>query len=104
MSLARVARYAEDRPIDLGWQQQAACRERGPDLFFPPTWGETRDETEYRENAAKRVCATCPVITPCREHALSWPERHGVWGGLGEEERAELIGSEDPATELEKAA
>src|SRR5690606_16459965 len=29
----------------------------------------------------------CPVRTECLDHALTYPERHGIWGGLDEDER-----------------
>lgn len=31
--------------------------------------------------AAKRLCATCPVMAPCLEGALARREPWGVWGG-----------------------
>ncbi|QKT11580.1 WhiB family transcriptional regulator [Rhodococcus sp. W8901] len=33
---------------------------------------------------------TCPVLTPCRSHALHGPERFGIWGGTTPTERARL--------------
>ena len=42
---------------------------------------------EQRELRAKLVCAGCPVLEMCREHALSVGEPYGVWGGLSETER-----------------
>src|SRR5690606_4128918 len=39
-----------------------------------------------REQAAKRICATCPVRTQCLTHALTYPEAYGIWGGLNEHE------------------
>jgi WhiB family redox-sensing transcriptional regulator len=41
--------------------------------------------------AAKAVCATCPVIAQCRAHAIAVQEPYGIWGGLSEEERFEII-------------
>ncbi|SCD58072.1 WhiB family transcriptional regulator, redox-sensing transcriptional regulator, partial [Streptomyces sp. SolWspMP-sol7th] len=43
------------------------------------------------EDAAKRVCADCPVRVECREHALVQPEPYGVWGGLTAAERRVLL-------------
>ena len=37
------------------------------------------------------MCATCPVLNECREHSLAVREPYGVWGGLSEEERAEML-------------
>ncbi|WP_162237328.1 WhiB family transcriptional regulator, partial [Aeromicrobium sp. Leaf272] len=36
-------------------------------------------------------CARCPVIEQCREHALTVQEPYGVWGGLSEAERREIL-------------
>ncbi|MFL6185738.1 MAG: WhiB family transcriptional regulator [Actinomycetes bacterium] len=31
--------------------------------------------------------SACPVLGPCRQHALAHREWYGVWGRLGERER-----------------
>ncbi|MET9701012.1 WhiB family transcriptional regulator [Streptomyces sp. NPDC006529] len=71
------------------WQADAACRDLGPNRFFHPA-GERGEEREGRDEAAKRVCAVCPVRSACLEHALRTHEPFGVWGGLTEDERREL--------------
>ena len=53
---------------------------------------EWQYEGKCRE-AAKSICATCPVIEECREHSFAVREPYGVWGGLSEEERADLLSS-----------
>jgi WhiB family redox-sensing transcriptional regulator len=41
-----------------------------------------------REEArAKLICADCPVLTQCRDHALSVPETWGIWGATTPRER-----------------
>ena len=37
------------------------------------------------------VCARCPVMVECREHALLQPEPYGVWGGLTAAERRVVL-------------
>jgi WhiB family redox-sensing transcriptional regulator len=44
-----------------------------------------------REVRAKEVCRRCPVIEPCRRHALAVQEPYGVWGGLSEDERQQIV-------------
>lgn len=61
------------------WAQHAACRDMDPNVFFPD-WGGNTDE-------AVAVCRRCPVRASCLHHAMTTPERHGVWGGLTETER-----------------
>ena len=71
------------------WQFDGACRESEPSIFFHPD-GERGSARRRRAEAAKAVCATCPVISACREHALRAREPYGVWGGLSEEDRQRL--------------
>lgn len=73
------------------WQFSAACREVDPETFFyePKERGHAKRK---REQAAKKVCAGCPVLTQCLKHALNAPEHYGVWGGTTEEERQRLLG------------
>jgi WhiB family redox-sensing transcriptional regulator len=58
--------------LGLGWQAQAACRHSTLD-FTPEHEGP---EVE----AARAVCATCPVKRPCLAYALD-TRSCGVWGG-----------------------
>jgi WhiB family redox-sensing transcriptional regulator len=61
-----------DRPT---WEAEAACRRDGvpTELFF------SEDLSEIA--AAKRICAECPVMSPCLEQAIHNQEPWGVWGG-----------------------
>jgi len=72
------------------WREWAACKGMGSELFFSPD-GERGVAKRTRERAAKAVCDACPVRKPCLAHALASEERHGVWGGLSEKERAALL-------------
>lgn len=74
------------------WQLLGACRKEDTELFFHPE-GERGPRRDNRELSAKAICATCPVIAACREHALAAREPYGVWGGLSEHEREELLGA-----------
>jgi WhiB family redox-sensing transcriptional regulator len=76
---------------DWQWQLEGACREADPDLFFHP-WGERDPRRSRREAAAKAVCDRCPVQQLCAEQALSTYEAYGVWGGLSEHDREEILG------------
>lgn len=61
----------------MTWRDQAACRGMDVSIFYPEH-GQTTD-------AAKAVCARCPVRFECRQEAAG--EWHGVWGGLSSDER-----------------
>lgn len=73
------------------WQDKAACKGMDPTLFFGPEFAETVKEKRDREDAAKAVCATCPVKKDCLEYALEAREAYGIWGGLTELERKTLL-------------
>jgi WhiB family transcriptional regulator, redox-sensing transcriptional regulator len=75
--------------VATGWQYDAACQDApDPDAFFP---GKGEDD-----EAAKQVCAGCPVTSQCLEFALQTMPHpsmdFGVYGGLTPTERARLRG------------
>jgi len=72
------------------WQLRGSCRGEDSALFFHPE-GERGASREARDAAAKRVCAGCPVAMECLQYALATREPYGVWGGLSESERAEIL-------------
>ncbi|MFG2223779.1 WhiB family transcriptional regulator [Streptomyces sp. NPDC050161] len=72
------------------WHSEAVCRRDEAGLFFAPSKEPTAARLA-REEAAKRVCARCPVMIECREHALLQPEPYGVWGGLTAAERRVVL-------------
>lgn len=75
------------------WQLQGSCRDADPTLFFHPE-GERGPARRNRDAAAKAICAGCPVIEQCRQHALAVREPYGVWGGLTEDEREAIYSGE----------
>lgn len=84
-----LARIASDRPYDTAtlpapppWTEDAACATTDPEIFFPQKGGTSRP--------AKKICATCPVLTLCRQYAIDNNDLHGVWGGLSDRERRKL--------------
>jgi WhiB family redox-sensing transcriptional regulator len=66
------------------WREHAACKGRTR-LFFAPK-AERPQARARREAQANRLCASCPVRTPCRNYARSKHE-YGFWGGESEEDR-----------------
>ena len=71
------------------WQYKGACMGVDSSVFFSPE-AERGAKRERREQAAKQLCFTCPVIKQCRDHALAVREPYGVWGGMTAGERAAL--------------
>jgi hypothetical protein len=68
--------------------RQAACRDAGPDLFFPPEDEEPQDRA-VRVTKARAVCMACPIRVACLEVAQANEEVCGVFGAVDfETERA----------------
>lgn len=75
------------RSLDA-WADLGVCASSDVDasLFFPDgKGGAAQDDID----AAKAICATCPVRPQCREHGIRF-EKFGVWGGLSESERRRI--------------
>jgi WhiB family redox-sensing transcriptional regulator len=68
---------------DESWMQAGLCRYAPPATFFP--------NDGVGVEAARRICATCPVQHPCLEYALAERIDHGVWGGTSERERRRIL-------------
>ncbi|MFI9026378.1 WhiB family transcriptional regulator [Streptomyces sp. NPDC053560] len=88
--MARRSRPAPDNlPRPYHWSDDAACRGIPTAVFFPAGKGGVpmKIESAY----AKSFCTGCPVIASCLTHALTNREDFGVWGGLDEDERAEMV-------------
>lgn len=59
--------------------------------LFSPIHPEHKDDRLARERRAKAICTSCDVRLRCLDHAFETGEVHGVWGGLTELERQELL-------------
>ncbi len=93
--MADISRLPGPNADVWDWQLQSACRTADPSLFFHPE-GERGPARSGRENAAKLVCATCPVLEACRAHALAVREPYGVWGGMSEDDREAIYSGRTP--------
>jgi WhiB family transcriptional regulator, redox-sensing transcriptional regulator len=82
----------------MTWRDRALCANRAvvemltgrdydPDLWFPE--GDVR-ETQEKAEAAKKVCAACPVSDPCLSEALPHPSYYGIWGGTTDRQRSRM--------------
>jgi WhiB family redox-sensing transcriptional regulator len=72
------------------WQLRGACRGMDSSFFFHPD-GERGPSRANREARAKSICQRCPVLVQCRRHALAVREPYGIWGGLSESEREQIL-------------
>jgi WhiB family transcriptional regulator, redox-sensing transcriptional regulator len=66
------------------WAELAACAGQTNLFFGNPVEGDP--ERIDRERSALAVCAVCPVLTPCRDHARQYREA-GIWGGENDVQR-----------------
>ncbi len=96
LPMAEISRLPQPIADHWDWQFEGACRTMPSEMFFHPD-GERGPRRRNRENAAKAVCASCPVIQQCRAHALAVQEPYGIWGGLSEDDRLAIIGNEKPS-------
>jgi len=65
------------------WMNDGNCKELPPSTFFP--------SDGVGVEAAKRICATCPVAAQCLDYALDNRIDHGVWGGTSERQRRRML-------------
>jgi WhiB family redox-sensing transcriptional regulator len=76
------------------WLDQAACRDRDPEQFFP----EPGEQAKAAE--AKAICAGCQVRDHCRDLAVKaaggLDQDHGVFGGTLPAERSRHRGNTFP--------
>lgn len=84
--------------LDRSWQVDGLCRGNHSYLFFPPSAVERKDDRERREERAKAICRVCPVQGPCLEFAVEIREPYGIWGGLTELERRQVVSRRLAAT------
>ncbi len=82
---------------DRSWQTAALCRGNHSYLFFPPSTVERKDERERRETKAKAICTVCPVKAECLDFAMKIREPYGIWGGLTEADRRQVLAREAAA-------
>ncbi|MCW2494089.1 WhiB family transcriptional regulator [Jatrophihabitans sp.] len=88
--MAEVRRLPAPRQGDWDWQGSAACRGLDTANFYHPE-NERGPSRVKREQQAKAVCSSCPVLENCLRWALNAREPYGVWGGLSTEERETLL-------------
>ncbi|MEI6405106.1 MAG: WhiB family transcriptional regulator [Actinomycetes bacterium] len=88
--MADVSRLPGPNADFWDWQMQAVCRGLDSAYFYHPD-GERGAAREKRIATAKAICASCPVVSQCRDQAIESREAYGVWGGLSEDERQAIF-------------
>lgn len=71
-------------PENERWRVGARCLRQGDDdtnnAFF----------NSGSSTTARKICAECPVRTPCLEYALEHAIQYGIWGGLSTKQRRKI--------------
>ncbi len=75
---------APRKAMSMDWAGSAACEGELVELFYGAD-GSTGPRAN--EEAAKRICRACSVITQCLAWAVETGEPWGIWGGTTPEER-----------------
>jgi WhiB family redox-sensing transcriptional regulator len=78
------------------WHEDAKCRSLTPresdDIFFGEGDNDHRTTmTVSKLRKVKEFCMSCPVWETCLRHALTSPERHGVWAGTSKRTRLRIL-------------
>jgi hypothetical protein len=81
------------------WHEEAKCRyvAKPDDMFFGEKDPEDDDYTPRTSltitkiKAVKEFCHSCPVFVQCLTHALTTPERHGIWAGTSKRTRTRIL-------------
>jgi WhiB family redox-sensing transcriptional regulator len=85
--------------LDSEVLRNAACGEEEDLVLFYPEPGDTA-----AEQAAKAVCAACPVRQPCLEMALQTGDQHAILGGTTPAERLPMRRQRQEINAREQAA
>lgn len=77
------------------WGGRPACADHDPELWHPLS-----ERATHQIARAKSICRGCPIQGSCLQHATRHAET-GIWGGLTEAERDQLVRTrgESPMTE-----
>ncbi|MBQ0974520.1 WhiB family transcriptional regulator [Streptomyces sp. RK31] len=76
------------------WRDQAACQSEDPDLWFPPKYA---DAWLPQIDQAKNICRACPVLSQCRDFALTERLTDGIFGALTPNERYRALRNRLPS-------
>jgi WhiB family redox-sensing transcriptional regulator len=85
-----VSTYLKPIHSNWEWQEEGVCRSFETNTFFLENSLRGKKKSQ-KEKIAVSICNTCPVKMQCLEHALNTPEIYGVWGGMTEEQRHQIL-------------
>lgn len=69
-------------PLDTGWMVRGSCLNEDPEIFWIDSERDNPDVRAMKAEAAKKICASCPVRVSCLIWGLlAAPDDH--WSVLG---------------------
>lgn len=77
-------------PSKPDWMSRGKCDPSTAIIFFGKA-KEGKWERKPREAMAKEICKLCPVVVDCGQYAFANKIDYGVWGGLTEMERRDIL-------------
>ena len=78
--------------MELGLAVRGGLPREDSTLFFAPNYFEQREEKDGpRGQGQDASVPRARFATTCLEYALEIREAHGIWGGLNEYERRQLL-------------
>lgn len=86
----QTAPQSRARTESSDWQSQAACKGNNKN-HFPPERVERDKNKVARVARAMEICRKCPVRVQCLEYSLENREPAGIWGGVDEKERNQML-------------
>ena len=92
---ARIDQHKHNRDPRTDPQNNPACADEDPELFFP-----TGRESSWPANDvadAREICAGCPVLGKCLSWAMESKQAHGIVAGYTPNERQALRRKADKA-------
>lgn len=85
-----ITELDDDNPVlhgddgDTSWMARGVCQEVDPELFFP------REGANEKNQTARTLCESCPVLQACRQYAIDRPALDGIWGGTSIKDRQKI--------------
>lgn len=77
---------------ELSLQENAACKDKGPEVFFVDEGPISNASVRIAINKAIAICNTCSVQDICLMTAVNSDEdEYGIWGGFTRKERRKMF-------------
>jgi WhiB family redox-sensing transcriptional regulator len=92
MKLVNIGNVTVDTKLnDTIEFRDALCKYTDPEIFFPATRNNNKDECLNENNkTAIEICKKCNHEIDCAAYAIIRPNLYGIWGGLTNTDRQRI--------------